>query len=53
MKNSSKKKAKKAMIKIQEAINILEKIKGEHEEFDEAADAVGFAYADLEYEINK
>lgn len=43
---------KQAMIKLQEAINLLEKVKGENEEIDEAADGIGFAYADLEYEVN-
>ena len=52
MKSTTKNAVKKAMIKLQEAIDILEKVKGDIEQVDETADAIGFAFADLEYEIN-
>jgi prefoldin subunit 5 len=52
MKQSSYNTIKLAMTKIQEAIDLLEKVKGENENIDEAADSVGFAFADLEYEVN-
>jgi hypothetical protein len=43
---------KLAMIKIQEAIDLLEKVKGENDEVDEVCDDLGCRYADLECEIN-
>lgn len=44
--------SRKALSKIQEAITLLETIEGESTELDEVAEALGFAFADLEYEIN-
>lgn len=52
MKNTTINVVKEAMNKLQEAIDLLETVKGENEEIDEAADSIGFAYADLEFEIN-
>lgn len=43
---------KQAMVKLQEAMDILEKVKGDNEQVDDTADAIGFAFADLEYEVN-
>ena len=53
MKNTTKNAVKQAMIKLKEAIDILEKVKGDNEQIDESADSIGFAVADLEYEINE
>lgn len=53
MKNSTRKTVKQAMNKIQEAIDLLEKVKGENENVDDTAENIGFAYADLEYEVNE
>jgi hypothetical protein len=44
---------KLAMIKIQEAIDLLETVKGDNDEVDEVCNDLGFKYADLEYEINQ
>lgn len=44
--------AKQAMALIQEAIDLLENVKGDNEQIDETAEALGFAIADLEYELN-
>ena len=52
MKSVTKTACKKAMGLIQEAIDILEKVKGDNEEVDATADNLGFAFADLEYEVN-
>lgn len=43
---------KKAMFKIQEAIDLLEKVEGKNETVDNAAEALGYAWADLEFEHN-
>jgi predicted RNase H-like HicB family nuclease len=52
MKEKTRKTVKKAMQKIQEAIDLLEQVNGENEEIDTAYDNLGFAMADLEYELN-
>ena len=43
---------KKALEHLQAAIDVLEKIKGQNENVDEAADEIRYAFADLEYEVN-
>ena len=52
MKNTTRNAVKKVMNKIQEAMDLLEKVKGDNENIDETADAIGYAYADLEFEVN-
>jgi len=52
MKNSTINAAKQAMIKLQEAMDLLEKVKGDNENIDDTAYAIGYAFADLEYEVN-
>lgn len=52
MKSTTENAAKQAMIKIQEAINLLEKVKGDNEEIDEVSEQLGYKIADLEYEVN-
>jgi len=52
MKADTRSAIKKAMNLIQEAIDVLENVQGDSEEIDETAEALGFAYADLEFEIN-
>ena len=51
MKKSTIKTAKQAMIKLQEAIELLEKVKGDNENIDHTAHAIGFAFGDLKNEI--
>lgn len=43
---------KQAMVKIQEAIDLLKKVKGDSDEVDEVCEDLGCRYADLEYELN-
>jgi hypothetical protein len=52
MKHETKKAVKLAMIKIQEAIDLLETVKGDNDEVDEVCDGLGYKIADLEFEIN-
>lgn len=52
MKDTVRTTVKQAMNKIQEAIDLLNTVKGENENIDEAADSIGYAFADLEYEVN-
>lgn len=52
MKNTTRNVAKQAMTKIQEAIDLLESVKGDNEQIDDTADSLGFAIADLEFEVN-
>jgi len=52
MKNTTRNAVKKVMNKLQEAMDLLEKVKGDNENIDETADAIGYAYADLEFEVN-
>ena len=53
MKNETLNTCKKAMILLQSAIELLEKVQGENEDIDSVCDNLGFAFADLEFEINK
>jgi len=43
---------KKAMILLNEAIDVLERVKGDNDEVDEVTNSLGYKIADLEYEIN-
>ena len=43
---------KKAMVLLNEAIDVLQRVKGENNEVDEVCEDLGCRYADLEYEIN-
>ena len=52
MENETRKAVKKAMIKIDEIIDLLEKVKGDNEEIDAVCDNLVYCYADLEYELN-
>lgn len=52
MKNKTTNAVKQAIIKIQEAIEILENVKNDNEQVDETKDALGYAIADLEQELN-
>jgi len=52
MKNTTRSAVKKVMNKLQEAMDLLEKVKGDNENIDETADSIGYAYADLEFEVN-
>ena len=52
MKNTTRNAVKKVMNNLQEAMDLLEKVKGDNENIDETADAIGYAYADLEFEVN-
>ena len=52
MKNTTRNAVKKVMNKLQEAMDLLEKVKGDNENIDETADAIGYAYAYLEFEFN-
>lgn len=52
MKNQSINIVKQAMLKVQEAIDLLDQINGENENIDEGKYSLGFAYADLEHEVN-
>lgn len=52
MKNTTRKVVKEAQQKIQEAIDLLETIAGENEDIDNACESLGFAIADIEYELN-
>lgn len=45
-------KAKQALLKMQEVIDLLESIKEIPVEIQEVADNIGYAYADLEHELN-
>jgi hypothetical protein len=49
MKATTKKAVKQAMIKLQEAINIFKKVKGEDAEIDVTAEDLLFTLADLDY----
>jgi phosphopantetheine adenylyltransferase len=51
MKSTTKNAIKQAMLKLEEVIEILEKVKGDNEQIDDTTDAIGFCLADLEYEI--
>jgi hypothetical protein len=52
MKHTTLNTVKQAMCKLQEAIDLLESVGGEDGQIDDTAEALGFAYADLEYEVN-
>ena len=52
MKSKTINATKQALKKIQEAIDLLEEVKGDNEQIDETAESLGFAIADLEFEIN-
>ena len=52
MKTKLENTVKKAMSNIQEAITLLESVRGQNEQVDETCDNIGFAFADLEYEVN-
>lgn len=52
MKDKTRNKAKQAMIKIQQTIDLLEQITEENEQIEDTAQALGFAMADLEHEVN-
>lgn len=53
MNNVTRNTVKYAMEKIQEVIDLFEKIEGNNQEVDAVAESLGFSFADLEYEINK
>jgi hypothetical protein len=52
MKHKTEQAVKLAMIKIQEAIDLLETVKGYNDEIDEVCDELRYKIADLEHEIN-
>ena len=52
MKHKTENAVKLAMIKIQEAIELLEKVKGDNDEVDEVRDELGYKIADLEFILN-
>lgn len=52
MKHETENAVKLAMIKIKEAIDLLEKVKGDNDEVDEVCDKLGYKIADLEFELN-
>ena len=52
MKHETENAVKLAMIKIQEAIDLLENVKGDNDEVDEVCDELGYKIADLEFELN-
>jgi len=43
---------KKAMVLLNEAIDVLQRVKGENDEVDEVCDELGYKIADLEFELN-
>lgn len=52
MESTTRNAVKKAMVKLQEAIDILEKVKGDNDEIDEVSEQLGYKIADLEYVVN-
>ena len=52
MKHETENAVKLAMIKIQEAIDLLENVKGDNDEVDEVYDELGYQIANLEFELN-
>lgn len=52
MKNTTRNVVKQAQQKIQEAIDLLETIEGENDAIDNVCENIGFAIADIEYELN-
>lgn len=52
MKNETRNVVKQVMVKLQEAIDLLEKVEGENEEVDTLKEDLGYSFADLEYEVN-
>ena len=53
MKSTSRKVIKEAQQKIQEAVDLLKTVYGENEEVDNVYDSLGFAIADIDYELNQ
>jgi hypothetical protein len=43
---------KKAIVLLNEAIDVLQRVKGENDEVDEVCDELGYKIADLEFELN-
>lgn len=43
---------KKAMVLLNEAIDVLKRVEGDNNEVDEVCQELGYKYADLEYEVN-
>lgn len=52
MKHKTKNAVKLVMIKIQEAIDLLENVKGDNNEVDEVCDELSYKLADLEFELD-
>lgn len=52
MKQETANAVKKAMVLIDEAIDVLKRVKGDNDEVDEVCENLGCQYADLEFEIN-
>jgi hypothetical protein len=52
MKQETGKTVKLAVIKIKEAINLLETIKYDNDEVDEVCEQLSYKIADLEFELN-
>ena len=52
MKNTTRKVVKEAKQEIQEAMDLLETIDGENDEIDNVCENLGFAIADIDYELN-
>lgn len=52
MKQESINKTKQALIKIKEAIELLELVKNENDDIDACKENLGFTYAEIEYQLN-